>query len=102
MSRQQTSADGCRSGAAGCKGHRAGLPIVECALITEIMADTFTKHSISHDSAQLMVAAAVARARTLGTAQAVAILDESGLLKAFCHMDGAPVAGIEVAHFEGR
>ena len=52
------------------------------------MAQTFTKPSISHETAQKMVAAAVAKAQALGVPQVVAVLDESGLLKAFCRMDG--------------
>ena len=61
------------------------------------MAQTFTKQSISHDTAQQMVAAAIAKAQGLGVPQVVAILDESGLLKAFCRMDGAALVSIEVA-----
>lgn len=61
------------------------------------MAGTFTKQSVSHESAQKMVAAAVAKATALGVPQVVAVLDESGLLKAFCRMDGAALVSIEVA-----
>jgi uncharacterized protein GlcG (DUF336 family) len=57
----------------------------------------FTKKSVSHETAQKMVAAAVAKARRLGVPQVVAVLDESGLLKAFCRMDGAGLVNIEVA-----
>jgi uncharacterized protein GlcG (DUF336 family) len=61
------------------------------------MAETFTKQSVSHESAQKMVAAAVAKATALGIPQVVAVLDESGLLKGFCRMDGAALVSIEVA-----
>ena len=61
------------------------------------MAQTITKQSVSHESAQKMVAAAVAKAAELGVPQVVAVLDESGLLKAFCRMDGAALISIEVA-----
>jgi uncharacterized protein GlcG (DUF336 family) len=61
------------------------------------MAQTFTKQSISHEIAQKMVAAAVSKAQELGVPQVAAVLDESGLLKAFCRMDGAPLVSIEVA-----
>jgi uncharacterized protein GlcG (DUF336 family) len=44
------------------------------------MAQTFTKQSITHETAQKMVAAAVAKAQELGVPQVVAVLDESGLL----------------------
>jgi uncharacterized protein GlcG (DUF336 family) len=63
----------------------------------DIMADTFTKQSIAHETAHKMVAAAVAKATELGIPQVVAVLDESGLLKAFCRMDGAALVSIEVA-----
>jgi uncharacterized protein GlcG (DUF336 family) len=61
------------------------------------MAQSFTKQSISHESAQKMVDAAVAKAQELGVPQVVAVLDESGLLKAFCRMDGAPLISTDVA-----
>jgi uncharacterized protein GlcG (DUF336 family) len=61
------------------------------------MANTFQKGSISAESAARMVEAALAKAKSLGVPQIVAILDESGLLKAFCRMDGAPLISIEVA-----
>jgi len=61
------------------------------------MAPTFTKQSISHEAAQQMIAAAVAKAQELGVPQVVAVLDDGGLLKAFCRMDGAALVSIEVA-----
>ena len=61
------------------------------------MAHTFAKQSIAHESVQKMVAAAVAKATELGVPQVVAVLDESGLLKAFCRMDGAALVSLEVA-----
>ena len=61
------------------------------------MADTFTKQSITSSMAQKMVAAAVAKAEELGVGQVVTVLDESGLLKAFCRMEGTPLVSIEVS-----
>ena len=61
------------------------------------MAQTFTKHSISASVAQEMVAAAVAKAERIGVPQVVAVVDESGLLKAFYRMDGAPLVSIEAS-----
>ena len=61
------------------------------------MADTFTKQSITARMAQKMVAAAVAKAEELGVGQVVAVLDESGLLKAFCRMEGTPLVSIEAS-----
>lgn len=61
------------------------------------MENTFTKKCVSADLAAKMVEAAVAKAQAIGVPQVVAILDESGLLKAFCRMDGTPLISIEVA-----
>jgi len=55
------------------------------------------KHSISYELAQKMVNAAVAKAKELGVAENVAILDDGGNLKAFSRMDGAPIPTIEMA-----
>src|SRR5438445_11179854 len=64
---------------------------------TPTMANVVTKHSISSELAQKMVDAAVLRARELGVAENVAILDDGGNLKAFSRMDGAPILCIEMA-----
>lgn len=61
------------------------------------MDKTFAKQSITAELAQKMVEAAIAKAKELGVPQVAAVLDESGHLKAFCRMDGAPLVSIEVA-----
>ena len=61
------------------------------------MANVVKKHSISAELAQKMLAKAVAKARELGVAENVAILDDGGNLKAFSRMDGTPVPTIEIA-----
>ena len=61
------------------------------------MADVVKQHSISSDLAQKMVEEAVAKARKIGVAENVAILDDGGNLKAFGRMDGAPILCIEIA-----
>ena len=61
------------------------------------MAHVVKKHGISSELAQNMVNAAVARARELGVAENVAILDDGGNLKAFRRMDGTPIPTIEIA-----
>ena len=61
------------------------------------MANVVKKYGISSELAQKMVNAAVAKARELGGAENVAILDDGGNLKAFSRMDGAPVPTIEMA-----
>src|SRR5271170_7392111 len=61
------------------------------------MNNVIKKYSISHELAQKMVNAAVAKAKELGVAENVAILDDGGNLKAFSRMDGAPLPTIEMA-----
>ena len=62
------------------------------------MNAVFTRPSISQDAAMAVLDAAIAAAKDLGAPKvAVAVLDESGLLKAFSRMDGAPLVAVEVA-----
>ena len=61
------------------------------------MTNVVKKHSISHELAQNMVNAALAKARELGVTENAAILDDGGNLKAFGRMDGASVPTIEIA-----
>src|SRR5277367_3523933 len=61
------------------------------------MANVVKKHSISSELAQKMVDAAVKKAKELGVAENVVILDDGGNLKAFSRMDGAPIPTIEMA-----
>ncbi|MEU8337379.1 GlcG/HbpS family heme-binding protein [Micromonospora tulbaghiae] len=55
------------------------------------------KRSISAPAARAMVAAAVARAEEMGFAVTVAVCDESGVLKAYERMDGAPLVSVQLA-----
>ena len=61
------------------------------------MLNLVKKHSISFELAQKMVAAAVAKAGEIGVSENVVILDDSGNLKAFGRMGGAPIPTIEMA-----
>jgi uncharacterized protein GlcG (DUF336 family) len=61
------------------------------------MPNVVKKLSISDELAQKMVNAAVAKAKELGVAENVVILDDGGNLKAFSRMDGAPIPTIEMA-----
>ena len=65
------------------------------------MANVVKKQSISFELAQKMVNAAVAKARELGVAENVAILDDGGNLKAFGRMDGVSIPTIEIAQNKG-
>src|SRR6266704_5110220 len=68
---------------------------------TPTITNVVTKHSISSELAQKMVDEAMVKARQLGVAENVAILDDGGNLKAFGRMDGAPILCIEMAQNKG-
>lgn len=61
------------------------------------MATTVERRSISSDAAQRTIAAAEAKAREMGAPMVIAVVDESGVLKAFSRMDGAPLLSVDVA-----
>lgn len=61
------------------------------------MADTFSKPSISTDLAHRMIAAAEDKAREIGVPMNIAVVDESGVLKAFSRMDGAALLSVQIA-----
>jgi len=59
--------------------------------------DTFTKPSITSDLAHRVGAAAEAKAQEMGHPFVIAVVDESGVLKAFSRMDGAALLSVQVA-----
>lgn len=61
------------------------------------MTTTFAKTSISTSLARDLVAKAEDAATALNVRICVAIVDESGLLKCFSRMDGAPLLAIDLA-----
>ena len=61
------------------------------------MAQTFPKASISTEAAHKAIAAAEAKAAEIGVPMDIAIVDDSGVLKAFSRMDGAPLLSIQIA-----
>ena len=61
------------------------------------MPDTFQKQSVSADLARRMIAAAEDKARELGVPMNIAVVDESGVLKAFSRMDGAALLSVQIA-----
>ena len=62
------------------------------------MADTtFDKPSITSALAQRVVAAAEAKADEMGHPFVIAVVDESGVLKAFSRMDGAALLSVQIA-----
>ncbi len=61
------------------------------------MAETFQKLSVSSELAHRMIAAAEDKARQIGVPMNIAVIDESGVLKAFSRMDGAPLLSVQIA-----
>jgi len=61
------------------------------------MEDTYEKRSITTELAHRMVAAAEKKAREMKHPFVIAVVDESGVLKAFSRMDGAPLLSVQVA-----
>ena len=58
---------------------------------------TIIKHSIDVETAEQAVAAAAKKAAELNLRMCVAVCDESGDLKAFARMDGAPKLSIQIS-----
>ena len=61
------------------------------------MASTFERASVSAELAKAMIAAAERKAAEMGHPFVIAIVDDSGVLKAFSRMDGAPLVSVQVA-----
>jgi uncharacterized protein GlcG (DUF336 family) len=61
------------------------------------MPATTAKISISLETAHKLIAAAENVARDLGKAMVISVVDESGVLKAFSRMDGAPLISVDLA-----
>jgi len=65
-------------------------------------AYVFDRKSLRLEAAFTLVRVAQAHAATLGCAVSVTVVDESGVLKAFGRMDGAPLVSVDVAHKKAR
>lgn len=61
------------------------------------MSKVVSKSSISVETARSLIEAAEKAALNLGVPMAIAIVDESGILKSFSRMDGAPLLGVQLA-----
>lgn len=61
------------------------------------MKIALSKQSITAEAAQLLVDAAEAKAAEMRKPMVIAVTDESGVLKAFRRMDGAPQLSVDIA-----
>jgi uncharacterized protein GlcG (DUF336 family) len=59
--------------------------------------NTVKKNSISAKAARAMIAAAVAKAEEMGHPFTIAVVDESGVLKAYERMDGSAFVSVQLA-----
>ena len=60
-------------------------------------AKVLTKASISAETARVLIEAAERKAAEIGVPMAIAVCDESGVLKAFSRMDGAALLSVDIA-----
>jgi uncharacterized protein GlcG (DUF336 family) len=61
------------------------------------MAATFDRPSVTTELATAMIEAAERKAAEMGHAFVIAIVDDSGVLKAFSRMDGAALVSVQIA-----
>lgn len=61
------------------------------------MAATFDRPSVSSELARAMLEAAERKAAEMGHPFVIAIVDDSGVLKAFSRMDGAALLSVQIA-----
>lgn len=61
------------------------------------MTNAVSKLSITQAACDRLIEAATAKAREIGVPMVISVVDESGMLKAFRRMDGAPSLSIEIA-----
>ena len=61
------------------------------------MSNSVSKQSISAEAAKKAIAAAEAKAVEIGVPMVIAVVDESGVLKAFSRMDGAALLSVDIA-----
>lgn len=62
-----------------------------------MMTDTVTKLSITQSASDRLIEAGAAKALEIGVPMVIAIVDESGVLKAFRRMDGAAQLSVDIA-----
>src|SRR6516165_11532179 len=61
------------------------------------MAATFERPSVTAELARAMIDAAERKATEMGHPFVIAVVDESGVLKAFSRMDGAALLSVQIA-----
>lgn len=85
-----------------CTWIAAMVAIAMAFSMTCSSADTIVKRSLSLEAARKMVAAAVAEAQRNNWPSTIAVVDESGELLVIERMDGARLAGLNLAAGKAR
>ena len=60
-------------------------------------SNVHARHSITEKAARSIVSASIEKAKSMGAAFTIAVVDESGVLKALARMDGAPLLSVQIA-----
>ncbi|MCU1481002.1 MAG: Cob(I)alamin adenosyltransferase [Subtercola sp.] len=63
---------------------------------------SYQKRTVSQESASSIIEGATAKAKELGVAAVIAVVDESAVLKAFYRMDGTLLLPVQVAQAKAR
>ena len=61
------------------------------------MASTISRQTLSSEAAKKLIAAAEQKSAEIKRNMVIAVCDESGNLKAFSRMDGAPLLSVQIA-----
>ena len=61
------------------------------------MSNSVSRLSITQAACDRLIEAATAKSMEIGVPVAISIVDESGILKAFRRVDGAPLLAVEIA-----
>ena len=60
-------------------------------------SNVHARHSITEEAARSIVSASIEKAKSMGAAFTIAVVDESGIIKALARMDGAPLLSVQIA-----
>jgi uncharacterized protein GlcG (DUF336 family) len=60
-------------------------------------SNVHARHSITEEAARSIVSASIEKAKSMGAAFTIAVVDESGVIKALARMDGAPLLSVQIA-----
>jgi uncharacterized protein GlcG (DUF336 family) len=83
-------------------GVALALALTSVLPVAHLHAQVRTAHIVSADGAQRAIAAAVAEAKKQGWNVSISVVDVSGDLIGFLHMDAAPPGSTDISQAKGR